>query len=288
VSRREDQGLSAFVAICLFVLTVALMLGVKLGISSLIALFGDQALGAAARRAASSLPTLTLIQLFAMGTTVAAGLRLSEPEEPWFSALHLRPLRLRSLALCLLAGVCLQFPLAELGNLLHQHVFGMEPLEVQLARQALLEAHGLLEGAGVVLSLVALVPFAEELLFRGLFMFGLSERYGRGFGLLLSAALFGVIHFDVVAAVYAALAGLMLGMLALGARSTWASTAVHAAINAVPVLLPERVFPIHGFNVPSEQPEHLPVWLVVPALVLGICLLLAVQRIEAKYVSPHD
>jgi membrane protease YdiL (CAAX protease family) len=287
VSRHEDQGLSAFVAICLFVLTIALMVGTKLGISSVLALFGDQPLAAASRRAASSLPTLTVIQLFAMGTAVAAGLKLSESEQPWPLALQLRPLRLRSLGLCLLAGVCLQFPLAELGNLLHQHVFGMEPLEAQLARQQLLEAQGPLDGAGVVLSLVALVPFAEELLFRGLFMFGLSARYGRGFGLLLSAALFGVIHFDVVAAVYAALAGLMLGTLALAARSTWASVAVHAAINAVPVLLPERAFPIHGFNVPSEQPEHLPVWLVLPALVLGICLLLAVQRIEAKSVS-HD
>jgi membrane protease YdiL (CAAX protease family) len=287
VSRHEDQGLSAFVAICLFVLTIALMVGTKLGISSVLALFADQPLAAASRQAASSLPTLTLIQLFAMGTAVAAGLKLSESERPWLVALHLRPLRLRSLALCLAAGVCLQFPLAELGNLLHQHVFGMEPLEVQLARQQLLEAHGVLDGAGIVLSLVALVPLAEEALFRGLFMFGLSGRYGRGFGLLLSSALFGVIHFDVVAAVYAALAGLLLGTLALATQSTWASVAVHAAINAVPVLLPERAFPIHGFNVPSEQPEHLPPWLVLPALALGICLLLAVQRIEAKNVS-HD
>jgi membrane protease YdiL (CAAX protease family) len=194
---------------------------------------------------------------------------------------------LRSLALCLLAGACLQFPLAELGNLLHQHVFGMEPLEAQLARQALIEAHGPLDGALVVICLVALVPFAEEALFRGLFMFGLTERYGRGFGILLSAALFGVIHFDVVAAVYAAVAGLVLGALALATESTWASAALHAAINAVPVLLPERLFPIHGFNVPSESPEHLPVSLVLPCLALGICLLLAVQRLEAKSVS-HD
>jgi membrane protease YdiL (CAAX protease family) len=222
VSRRDDQGQSAFVAICLFALTLALMLGSRLGIAALYAWFGDRPLAEAARATGASLPILTLIQLFAMGTAVSAGLvllgrapapldKLRDGERAWRDALHLRPLRLTSLALCLVAGVCLQFPLAELGNLLHQHVFGPEPLEVQLARQALIEAHGPLQGAGVVLSLVALVPFAEEALFRGLFLFGLSERYGRGFGLLLSSALFGVVHLDVVAAVYAAVAGLVLG-----------------------------------------------------------------------------
>jgi membrane protease YdiL (CAAX protease family) len=287
VSRREDEGLSAFVAICLFALTLALMLGSRLGISALYALFADRPLAEAARSTGGSLPILTLIQLFAMGTAVSAGLKLRDDELSWSDALHLHPPHLASLALCLVAGVCLQFPLAELGNLLHQHVFGMEPLELQLARQALIEAHGPIQGAGVVLSLVALVPFAEEALFRGLFLFGLSERYGRGFGLLLSSALFGLVHLDVVAAVYAAAAGLVLGSLALATQSIWASVAVHAAVNAVPVLVPESVWPIHGLNVPSEQPQHLPAWLVLPALALAIGLLLTVQRIEAKSVS-HD
>jgi membrane protease YdiL (CAAX protease family) len=287
VARHEDQGLSAFVAICLFVLTVALMLGTKLGFSALYAAFHDLPLAEASRQVVSSLATLTLIQLLAMGTVVAAGLKLSEPDASVLSALRLRPLRLRSLALCLGAGVCLQFPLAELANLLHRHVFGMDPLEEQLARQALIEAHGPVEGALVVLCLVALVPFAEEALFRGVFMFGLSERYGRSFGLLLSACLFGVMHFGAVPAIYAAVAGLLLGALAWSTQSTWASVALHAAINAVPVLLPESVLPIHGFNVPSELPEHLPAALVLPSLLLGICLLLAVQRIEAKGLS-HD
>jgi membrane protease YdiL (CAAX protease family) len=287
VSSREDQGLSAFVAICLFVLTIALMLGTKLGISALYAVFHDMPLAEASRHVVSSLPTLTLIQLLSMGTVVMAGLKLTEPDAPLLSALRLRPLRMRSLALCLAAGACLQFPLAELGNLLHQHVFGMPPLEEQLARQALIEAHGPVQGALVVTCLVALVPFAEEALFRGLFLFGLSERYGRGFGLLLSAGLFGVIHFGAVPAVYAAVAGLFLGMLALSTESTWSSVALHAAVNATPVLLPESLVPVHGFNVPSELPEHLPVWLVLPCLALGICLLLAVQRIEARARS-HD
>lgn len=274
-------------AVCLFVLTIALMLGAKLAISAVYALFQDIPTAEASRQVVGSLPTLALIQLLAMGVVVAAGLTLLEPEGTLLAALRLRPVRMPSLALCLLAGACLQFPLAELGNLLHHHVFGMDSLEEQLARQALIEAHTPLEGATVVLCLVALVPFAEELLFRGLFLFGLAERYGRGFALLLSACLFGVVHLGVVPAVYAAVAGLVLGALALSVDSIWASVALHAAINAVPVLLPETLLPIRGFNVPSELPQHLPSWLVLPALALGICLLLAVHRIEAKSTS-HD
>ena len=125
-----------------------------------------------------------------MAAVVALGLRLSAPisarapegalrQAPVLDALRLRPLRSSSLALCLLAGACLQFPLAEIGNLLHHHVFGMDPLEEQLARQALIEARGPLAGAVVVVCLVALVPMAEEALFRGLFMFGFADRYGR-------------------------------------------------------------------------------------------------------------
>lgn len=279
--------MSAFAALCLFALTFALMLGIKLAFSALVAVLRDVSLAEGSRQVAGNLAALTLIQLLAMVTVVLAGLKLSDPDAPLFEALSLRPVRNRSLALCLLAGVCLQFPLAELANLLHQHVFGPDPLEHQLARQALIEAHSPLAGALVVVCLVAAVPLAEELLFRGLFLFHLARRYGRGFALLFSACLFGVIHFEPVPAAYAATAGLVLGALALATRSVWASVALHAAINAVPVLVPESAWPIHGFNVPSETPQHLPLWLVLPLLSLAICLLLWVRRLEAVRVR-HD
>lgn len=287
MSSKSDEGLSAFAALCLFALTFALMLGIKLAFSALVAVLRDLPLEEGSRQVAGNLAALTLIQLLAMVTVVLAGLKLSDPDAPVFEALSLRPLRTRSLALCLAAGACLQFPLAELANLLHQHVFGPDPLEHQLAKQALIEAHSPLAGALVVVCLVAAVPLAEELLFRGLFLFHLARRYGRGFALLFSACLFGVVHFEPVPAAYAFTAGLILGALALATQSVWASVALHAAVNAVPVLLPESAWPIHGFNVPSETPQHLPWWLVLPLLSLAVCLLLWVRRLEAMKVS-HD
>lgn len=284
MSSKSDEGLSAFAAVCLFALTFALMLGIRLLFSAGAALVRDLSVAEGQRLVSGNLAALTVVQLLAMATVIVVGLKLSDPDAPLGEALALRPVRNRSLVLCMLAGACLQFPLAELSNLLHQHVFGPEPLEQQLARQALLEAHSWLEGAIVVTCLVALIPAAEELLFRGLFFFHLARRYGNGFALLFSACLFGVIHLGAVPSVFAAVAGLVLGALAWWTQSVWAGIALHASVNAVPVLLPESIWPIHGFNVPSDQPEHLPAWLTLGALALAICLLLWIRRLEAPEV----
>lgn len=286
VPRDAASRLSAFAAICLLALAAALMVGLTTAFSALYGAVHDLSLAEASRHVRGHLPSLTLAQVLAMGAATVLGLKLSEVDAPPALALRLLPVRRSSLALCLIAGACLQFPLAELANALHHYVLGPEPLEEQLARQSLLEAHSLLSGALVVTCLVALVPSAEELLFRGLFLTGLSGRYGRGMGLLLSSLLFGVIHFGAVPAVYASVAGLLLGWLSLATGSIYLSIALHAGINGVPVLLPERLIAIHGFNVPSEQPEHLPWWLVWPPLFLGLYLLWVARGLEAR--SAHD
>jgi membrane protease YdiL (CAAX protease family) len=271
----------------LFALTFALMVGIRLAFSAVLAALYGLSLGEGQRMISGNLAALTVVQLLAMATVVVLGLKLSDPDTPLREGLALRPVPTRTLVLCLLAGTCLQFPLAELANLLHHHVFGPEPLEHQLARQALLEAHSPLDGAIIVVSLVGLIPAAEELLFRGLFLFHLARRYGPGFALLFSSCLFGVIHLGAVPSVFAAAAGLVLGAVALWTQSVWAGVALHAAVNAVPVLLPESIWPIHGFNVPSERPEHLSAWLVLSLLTLAFCLLLWIRRLEGPKVS-HD
>lgn len=287
VPRDAASRLSAFAAICLLVLAAALMVGLTTAFAALYGAVHDLPLAEASRHVRGHLPSLTLAQILAMGAATVLGLKFSDVEAPPSLALRLVPVRRSSLALCLLAGACLQFPLAELANALHHYVFGPEPLEEQLARQTLLEAHSMLQGALVVTCLVALVPSAEELLFRGLFLTGLGGRYGQGFGLLSSSLLFGVIHFGAVPAVYASVAGLVLGWLSLAGRSIYPSIALHAGINAVPVLLPEQLIAIPGFNVPSEQPEHLPWWLVWPPLILGLYLLWVVRGLEARSAH-HD
>lgn len=280
MTRDDDRAVSAFGALALLVLTAALMYGLTVAFSALYALLHDLSIGEATGRIQRDLSLLTLVQLLAMGTALVVGLRMFDPDTPVFGALSLTPVRRSTLGLCLLSGVLLQFPLTELSNLLHAHVFGQDSLERQLALQNMLEPRSLAQGALLVVCLVALVPMTEELLFRGLFLFGLSRRYGPGFALVLSSCFFGVIHLGAVPAIYATVAGLLLGALALSTRSVWPGIALHAAINAVPVLLPERVLPIHGFNVPSEAATHLPHWLVWPPLLLALALLAMARRIE--------
>lgn len=228
----------------------------------------------------TDLLTLTLAQVAGMGVALSLGLHWFAGDTGLGAALHMRPVRARGLLLCLVAGACLQFPLTELSNVLHARVFGPEPLETQLALQNMIEAHSIGRGLLVVGCLVAAIPLVEEVLFRGLLLFGLERRYGPSIAVLTSACLFGVSHLGAVAAVYASVAGVLLGLLALKTRSIWPGMAMHAAVNAMPVLLPEHVWPIEGFNVPSVVPHHLPGAWVGLSLVLGLSLLAWASRIE--------
>lgn len=277
---RDDRAVSAFGALALLVLTGAMMYGLTALFAVLHAALHDVPMADATGHIQRNLPVLTLVQVLSMGTALAVGLRMFDPETPVPEALALMPVRGSTLALCLASGALLQFPLTELANVLHASVFGPDSLERQLALQNMLEARSLGQGVLVVLCVVALVPITEELLFRGLFLFGLERRYGAGFALLLSSCFFGIVHIGAVPAVYATAAGLLLGGLALATRSVWPGIALHGAINAVPVLIPERVLPIHGFNVPSAAVTHLPHWLVWPPLLVGLALLAMARRIE--------
>jgi membrane protease YdiL (CAAX protease family) len=278
--KNHDRSVPAFGALALLVLTVALMYGLTLLFGFTYSLLHDLPMPEATGRIQRDLALLTVIQLLGMGAALVVGLRLFDPETPVIEALSLTPVNPATLAVCMAAGVCLQWPLTELSNVLHANVFGPDSLERQLALQNMIEPHSFGQGLLVVTSVAALVPAIEELLFRGLFLFGLSRRYGNGFALLVSSSFFGIVHGQPVPAVYATVAGLLFGVLALATRSVWPGIAVHAAINAVPILIPEHLVPIAGFNVPSEQVVHLPAWLVWPPLALGLALLALARRIE--------
>ena len=281
VTRPDDDSVPVFGALVLLVLVAALMYGLTLGLAALYAFRYEVSFPTGLASVRGQLLTLTGVQLAAMGTALAVGLRLFSSQASLSEALHLRPVKSRTLALSLLGGACLQFPLTELSNLA-QELLGPVPLEQQLAQQNLLSAHSPLQGLVVLSCLAVLVPAAEELVFRGFLLFGLRRRYGTGLALLVSSCLFGLAHFSAVAAVYAAVAGLILGVLAILTRSVWPGIALHAAVNAVPVLLPEQLLPISGFNVPSATPSHLVHWLVWPPLLLAAVLLASASRVEQR------
>lgn len=76
-----------------------------------------------------------------------------------------------------------------------------------------------------------LAPIVEELLMRGYLFPGLSAVYGVFVALLLSSALFALLHFNMVQTISAFLAGLVLGLLYLQTGSVLCCILTHSLYN---------------------------------------------------------
>ncbi len=87
----------------------------------------------------------------------------------------------------------------------------------------------------LVLSLVVaavVAPLGEELLFRGYMQRRLVQRWGPAAGVLVTAALFGLIHMDKLQTPFALALGVMLGWIAVRSGSILPALLAHAAVNA--------------------------------------------------------
>ena len=92
---------------------------------------------------------------------------------------------------------------------------------------------------GFLLSFIAtaIVPaLVEEFACRGI-VIGLLKKYGETFALITSAVVFGIMHGNFEQIPFAILVGLILGYIYLKTQNLWISIAVHAANNAVSVIL---------------------------------------------------
>lgn len=221
-----------------------------------------------------------LCQVLSMGFTVWLGLRVGGEPGHLEQALALRPVRPSALLAFFVAGLCLQFPLSELANLLQDGLLGPRSLQEQRAMLQLLNPPSGLARLVVWLSLGVMVPVIEELLFRGVLLTGLCETQQRAGAVLISAALFGLCHVDALAVLYAFVAGVVLGVLRLRAGSIAASIAVHAGVNTLPVVLGAGALPVPGFNLPSESVQHLPAPLWLGGLVAGSALAFVAVRLQ--------
>lgn len=221
---------------------------------------------------------LAAVQAAAFGLAIFVGLALFQRGVRLREALALGPVGIPTLALALLAGFALQFPLAEVANLA-QEVWPV-PIEEQIRQHRLVTPDGPLDALLVVLAVVVVAATTEELLFRGLMLPSLADRYGPGFALVASSLLFGLMHQQPAAMVYASIAGLLLGAVVIRTGSTWPALAMHAANNAVPVMLPQSVIRIEGFNTISQDVYHLPLPLLVGASVVAAAALAGMARLE--------
>lgn len=270
---RDPRSVTPLAALTLTVASVALTYALFQAAIGLQSIAHSVSWDAARARVISDALGLALVQAAAFALVLLFAARLyARDGEPLRETLGLRAVPFHTVLLALVAGAALQFPLAELANLV-QLVAPAPPALVENQR-ALLDAASPLAAFAAFLSFVVVAPITEELLFRGIILRGVRVALGARVAIALSSALFALSHFGAVSAIaYALVAGIVLGAVVARTGSTLVSIALHAGVNAVPVLLPARLIQIPGFNTvspPGSASTH-----VAPALVIASALVVA-------------
>lgn len=130
-----------------------------------------------------------------------------------------------------LAAGCAAALTVLLGRFLDPLFEGMAPGSEERYRETLRR----LSEAPVIgfLQVCVLAPLMEELLTRGFLLGGLSASYGTAPALLLSSAVFALLHFNMVQTLSALICGLVLGLLYLWTDSILCCVIAHAGYNMI-------------------------------------------------------
>lgn len=269
-------------------MALPLLLHLFMGLAGFLQLRSVSVAWGEAIRTASEAPlNFAMVQAAAVGVIFIVGFRDRELPVGFLEAVHVRPLAGALVAVCFFAGVFLQLPLAEIANLV-QEVWPIS-FEQLTHRYRLVNPTTWWGGVSALIALVLVAPVTEELLFRGWLLKELEDQYGARSALIWSSLLFGVAHLGHISAVlYATLGGLILGAVALRTRSTLASVAMHAGVNALPLLLPATVVRIPGFNTLDPHVEHISPWLVLVSVLGVIGMLLLIWRSPKSVSRNHD
>lgn len=125
--------------------------------------------------------------------------------------------------------------------------FALDPIVRWVAEQfgySMYTTSDSLEDASGTLAMILyagfLGPIVEEVIFRGVVLRGFAK-YGKVFAIVTSAALFGIFHGDIVQGVFAFVAGLLFGIVAIEFGIGW-SIALHIVNNFVFADLLMRAF----------------------------------------------
>lgn len=132
--------------------------------------------------------------------------------------------------------------------------------------EMLTDLEALTTPVGVVLLLGVLTPIAEEVLFRGVVLRSLLDRWGPWTAILVSSAIFGAFHLQPVHALIAFVLGTAAGWAMVATGSLWAAVAVHVTNNVLAA----------GAGMVAPEVEAAPLWLLAPAgvaLAAGVVLL---------------
>ncbi|MBX9655544.1 CPBP family intramembrane metalloprotease [bacterium] len=124
------------------------------------------------------------------------------------------------------------------------------------------------------LLLAAVLPaVTEELVFRGIILGGLLQRYRPPLAILVSSVLFGVSHMIPQQMILTTLVGIVLGIIATRTGSVWASMIAHALHNGILMVVAGNA---------KEDTLRYPGILVVAAAIVSVILLAYLIRLPAR------
>ncbi|MBN1655944.1 MAG: CPBP family intramembrane metalloprotease [Deltaproteobacteria bacterium] len=256
------RPLTAVGAIGLTLLTFAVFLPLLYLVAAFTAVGFEIPFSEALRRVSADPTQMAASTVAGVAIALVTGKAWTDPDQSWQRVLSIKRVPALVVALSIVTGLALQFPLTELSNL-SEMVFPISLEQKEFIRRVMTPKGGL-QLLLTLSALVAIVPICEELLFRGLMLRGLKHAYGPFPALFVSSLLFGLSHFRLPTAILPATsAGFLLGLIALRTGSVWPSIALHAAVNGMPIVLSAEVLPIQGFNTVQERASHLPLTLLV-------------------------
>ena len=93
------------------------------------------------------------------------------------------------------------------------------------------------------------IPFAEELLFRGVIYTFIRERWGVWIGTIISAFIYALISFDLLAGAAAFVLGVVTAIAYERSKSLWAAVIVHVTSSVLSLIL-FYIFTLPGMHVP--------------------------------------
>ncbi len=121
-----------------------------------------------------------------------------------------------------------------------------------------------------LIALTIIAPWTEEPLFRGLLLGGLARRHRAIPSVLVTAALFSLIHLNPAQMPTAFLIGLLYGWVFLKTQSLWPCIAAHTIHNGLGFLaIYFMSMEIEGYNSDPQQLAFQPLWLDAIALALA-------------------
>ncbi|MCC8015740.1 MAG: CPBP family intramembrane metalloprotease [Eubacterium sp.] len=146
----------------------------------------------------------------------------------WKEALSIKPVKLtkKEALILVFLGIGLNFTVGGVLNIIPSGI-----------SKSYTESYSIITATGsiyeTVIVMAVLTPVLEEIFFRGIFQRKLCERLGEGAGLLASACVFGIMHFNIIWSLYAAIMGFILGAVCLYYKSALPGALVHGFFNLV-------------------------------------------------------